>query len=116
MRTYLISFFFLLTTLLSCKSNIINITVYNKTDYKVAPLIVYVQGKEYYIQSIKPRDKTILKIKIAELSLSKHDFRIETNHKNKDSITVAGFYYSDLSGNPNMNYTIELQDSKTLIN
>ncbi len=76
---------------------------------------MYVQGKEYKIESIKPSDKSELIIKLTELSLNNHDFRIETKHRNNDSIIVTGFYYSDLSGNPNASYQIEVHDSKTLI-
>ena len=44
-----------------------------------------------------------------------HDFKIESVFKLKVGKLNKGFYYSDLSGAPNLKYTIEVYDSLTII-
>lgn len=76
---------------------------------------VFVQNREYRIHEIKESGYSIIVINKNEIALNAHDFRIESTAKFRDGKQSNGFYYSDLSGIPNSEYTIDVYDSISVI-
>ena len=64
---------------------------------------------------LEANQRSSIKVKLSSIDLNAHDFKIESVFMLKEGKLNKGFYYSDLSGTPNLKYTIEVFDSLTLI-
>ena len=115
MRTALILVILLSVVLVSCNNQDIDIIIDNKRNEKTDTLLVYVQGKRFIIDYLEASQRSSIKVKLSSIPLNAHDFKIESAFIPKKGKLNKGFYYSDLSGTPNSNYTIEVYDSITVI-
>ena len=93
----------------------IDIIIDNKRNEKTDSLLVYVQGKRFIVDHLEASQRISIKVKLSSIALNSHDFNIESVFMPKKGKLNKGFYYSDLSGTPNSNYTIEVYDSITVI-
>lgn len=104
-----------MSKLTSCGNPEIKVTIKNKTNESINQLIVYVQGNKYKVDKIEANKYSTISIKKNNITSNAHDFRIESTVILKDGKVNRGFYYSDLSGIPNLKYTIEVYDSNSVI-
>jgi len=115
MRTALILVILLSVVLVSCNNQDFDIIIENKRNQKTDSLLVYVQGKRFIVNELEATQRSSIKVKLSSIALNAHDFKIESVFMLKKGKLNKGFYYSDLSGTPNSNYTIEVYDSITVI-
>jgi hypothetical protein len=115
MRTSLIILIILSIVLISCSNQNFDIIIDNKRNETTDSLLVYVQGKRFIVDHLEATQRSSIKVKLSSISLNAHDFKIESVFMPKNGKLNKGFYYSDLSGTPNSNYTIEVYDSITVI-
>lgn len=115
MRTSLIILIILSIVLISCSNQNFDIIIDNKRNETTDSLLVYVQGKRFIVDHLEATQRSSIKVKLSSISLNVHDFKIESVFMPKKGKLNKGFYYSDLSGMPNSNYTIEVYDSITVI-
>ena len=115
MRTPLILVILLSVVLKSCGNQDFYITIENKRNETIDSLLVYIQGKKFIVDHLEVNQRSSIKVKLSSIALNAHDFKIESVFKQKEGKLNMGFYYSDLSGTPNLKYTIEVFDSLTLI-
>lgn len=115
MRTSLIILIILSIVLISCSNQNFDIIIDNKRNETTDSLLVYVQGKRFIVDHLEAYQRSSIKVKLSSISLNVHDFKIESVFMPKKGKLNKGFYYSDLSGMPNSNYTIEVYDSITVI-
>ena len=101
--------------LISCTNQEIKIIIENKSNESISELVVYVQGTQFKVDKIEVNKNKIISISKNSIALNTHDFRIESTLKLRDGKINSGFYFSDLSGNPNSKYIIEVHDSHTII-
>ena len=100
---------------ISCSNQDIDIIIDNKRNEKTDSLLVYVQGKRFILDHLEASQLITIKVKLSSIALNSHDFNIESVFMSNKGKLNKGFYYSDLSGTPNSNYTIEVYDSITVI-
>ena len=100
---------------ISCSNQDIDIIIDNKRNEKTDSLLVYVQGKRLIVDHLEASQRISIKVKLSSIALNSHDFNIESVFMPNKGKLNKGFYYSDLSGTPNSNYTIEVYDSITVI-
>ncbi len=100
---------------ISCSNQDIDIIIDNKRNEKTDSLLVYVQGKRFIVDYLEAFQRISIKVKLSSIPLNAHDFKIESVFMPNKGKLNKGFYYSDLSGTPNSNYTIEVYDSITVI-
>lgn len=115
MRTALILVILLSVVLKSCGNQDFDIIIENKRNETIDSLLVYVQGKKFIVDHLEVNQRSSIKVKFSSIALNGHDFKIESIFKPKVGKLNKGFYYSDLSGTPNLKYTIEVYDSLTVI-
>lgn len=115
MKNWLILTYILTTTFVSCSNKEIKINIINKSKNPIKEMNVFVQGRQYKIDEIKESGHSTISIKKDEITLNTHDFRIESTLTFRDGKKNSGFYYSDISGMPNSEYTIEVYDSTSVI-
>jgi hypothetical protein len=115
MRTPLIILILLSFVIISCNIQDFDIVIKNKRNQPIDSLLVYFQGKRFIIDHLEATQRSSIKVKLSSISLNAHDFKIESVFMPKKGKLNKGFYYSDLSGTPNSNYTIEVYDSITVI-
>ena len=115
MRTALILVILLSVVLVSCNNQDFDIIIENKRNQITDSLLVYVQGRRFIVDQLEANQRSSIKVKLSTISLNTHDFKIESVFMPKKGKLNKGFYYSDLSGTPNSNYTIEVYDSITVI-
>ena len=100
---------------ISCSNQNFDIIIDNKRNETTDSLLVYVQGKRFIVDQLEANQRSSIKVKLSTISLNTHDFKIESVFIPEEGKLNKGFYYSDLSGTPNSNYTIEVYDSITVI-
>ena len=100
---------------ISCSNQNFDIIIDNKRNETTDSLLVYVQGKRFIVDHLEVNQRSSIKVKFSSIALNGHDFKIESIFKPKVGKLNKGFYYSDLSGAPNLKYTIEVYDSLTVI-
>ena len=115
MRTPLFILILFSVVQISCSIQDIDIIIDNKRNGKTYSLLVYVQGKRFIVDHLEASQRSSIKVKLSSIALNAHDFKIESAFMPKKGKLNKGFYYSDLSGTPNSNYTIEVYDSITVI-
>ena len=115
MRNALILVILLSVVLVSCNNQDFDIIIENKRNQITDSLLVYVQGRRFIVDQLEANQRSSIKVKLSTISLNTHDFKIESVFMPKKGKLNKGFYYSDLSGTPNSNYTIEVYDSITVI-
>ncbi len=115
MRNALILVILLSVVLVSCNNQDFDIIIENKRNQITDSLLVYVQGRRFIVDQLEANQRYSIKVKLSTISLNTHDFKIESVFMPKKGKLNKGFYYSDLSGTPNSNYTIEVYDSITVI-
>lgn len=115
MRTALILVILLSVVLVSCGNQDFDIIIENKRNQTIDSLLVYVQGKKFIVDQLEANQRSSIMVKFSSIDLNAHDFKIESVFMLKEGKLNKGFYYSDLSGTPNLKYTIEVFDSLTLI-
>lgn len=115
MRTSLILVILLSVVLVSCGNQDLDINIENKSNQKTDSFLVYIQGKKFIVDHLEANQRSSIKVKLSSIALNAHDFKIESVFKPKVGKLNKGFYYSDLSGTPNLKYTIEVYDSLTVI-
>ena len=115
MRTALILMILLSVFLMSCSNHDFDIIIENKRNETIDSLLVYVQGKKFIVDHLEANQRSSIKVKFSSIDLNAHDFKIESVFKPKEGKLNKGFYYSDLSGTPNLKYTILVFDSLTVI-
>ena len=115
MRTPLFILILFSVVQISCSIQDIDIIIDNKRNGKTDSLLVYVQGKRFIVDHLEASQRSSIKVKLSSIALNAHDFKIESVFMPKKGKLNKGFYYSDLSGTPNSNYTIEVYDSITVI-
>ena len=101
--------------LVSCGNQDLDINIENKSNQKTDSFLVYIQGKKFIVDHLEANQRSSIKVKLSSIALNAHDFKIESVFKPKVGKLNKGFYYSDLSGTPNLKYTIEVYDSLTVI-
>jgi hypothetical protein len=115
MRNALILAILLSVVLVSCNNQDFDIIIENKRNQKTDSLLVYVQGRRFIVDKLEANQHSSIKVKLSTISLNTHDFKIESILTLNGGKINRGFYYSDLSGTPNLKYTIEVYDSITVI-
>ena len=115
MRTSLILVILLSVVLVSCGNQDFDIYIENKRNKTTDSLLVYIQGKKFILDHLEANQRSSIKVKLSSIALNGHDFKIESVFMPKEGKLNKGFYYSDLSGAPNLKYTIEVYDSLTII-
>ena len=100
---------------ISCSNQNFDIIIDNKRNETTDSLLVYVQGKRFIVDHLEASQRISIKVKLSSIALNVHDFKIESVFMSNKGKLNKGFYYSDLSGTPNSNYTIEVYDSITVI-
>jgi len=115
MRTALILVILLSVVLVSCNNQDFDIIIENKRNQITDSLLVYVQGRRFIVDQLEANQRSSIKVKLSTISLNTHDFKIESILTLNGGRINRGFYYSDLSGTPNLKYTIEVYDSITVI-
>lgn len=115
MRTPLILVILLSVVLKSCGNQDFYITIENKRNETIDSLLVYIQGKKFIVDQLEANQRSSIKVKFSSIALNGHDFKMESVFMPKEGKLNKGFYYSDLSGTPNLKYTIEVYDSLTII-
>jgi hypothetical protein len=115
MRTALILVILLSVVLVSCNNQDFDIIIENKRNQITDSLLVYVQGRRFIVDQLEANQRSSIKVKLSTISLNAHDFKIESVFIPEEGKLNNGFYYSDLSGSPNLKYTIEVYDSITVI-
>ena len=115
MRSSLILVILLSVVLVSCGNQDFDIYIENKRNKTTDSLIVYIEGKKFIVDHLEANQRSSIKVKLSSIDLNAHDFKIESVFMLKEGKLNKGFYYSDLSGTPNLKYTIEVFDSLTLI-
>jgi len=115
MRTALILVILLSVVLVSCGNQDLDIIIENKRTQKTDSFLVYIQGKKFIVDHLEANQRSSIKVKLSSIALNAHDFIIESVFMPKEGKLNKGFYYSDLSGTPNLKYTIEVFDSLTVI-
>ena len=115
MRNALILVILLSVVLVSCNNQDFDIIIENKRNQITDSLLVYVQGRRFIVDQLEANQRSSIKVKLSTISLNTHDFKIESVFMPKEGKLNKGFYYSDLSGSPNLKYTIEVYDSITVI-
>jgi len=115
MRNALILVILLSVVLVSCNNQDFDIIIENKRNQITDSLLVYVQGRRFIVDQLEATQRSSIKVKLSSIALNAHDFIIESVFMTKKGKLNKGFYYSDLLGTPNSNYTIEVYDSITVI-
>ncbi len=115
MRSALILVILLSVFLMSCGNQDFDIFIENKRNETIDSLLVLVQGKRFLVDHLEVNQRSCIKVKFSSIDLNAHDFKIESVFMPKEGKLNKGFYYSDLSGTPNLKYTIEVYDSHTVI-
>jgi len=115
MRNALILVILLSVVLVSCNNQDFDIIIENKRNQITDSLLVYVQGRRFIVDQLEANQRSSIKVKLSTISLNTHDFKIESILTLNGGRINRGFYYSDLSGTPNLKYTIEVYDSITVI-
>ncbi len=115
MRNALILVILLSVVLVSCNNQDFDIIIENKRNQITDSLLVYVQGRRFIVDQLEANQHSSFKVKLSAISLNTHDFKIESILTLNGGKINRGFYYSDLSGTPNLKYTIEVYDSITVI-
>lgn len=115
MRTSLVLVILLSVVLVSCGNQDFDIIIENKRNQKTDSFLVYIQGMKFIVDHLEANQRSSIKVKLSSIDLNAHDFKIESVFMLKEGKLNKGFYYSDLSGTPNLKYTIEVFDSLTLI-
>ncbi len=115
MRTSLVLVILLSVVLVSCGNQDFDIIIENKRNQKTDSFLVYIQGKKFIVDHLEANQRSSIKVKLSSIDLNAHDFKIESVFMLKEGKLNKGFYYSDLSGTPNLKYTIEVYDSLTVI-
>ncbi len=115
MRNALILAILLSVVLVSCNNQDFDIIIENKRNQITDSLLVYVQGRRFIVDQLEANQRSSIKVKLSTISLNTHDFKIESILTLNGGRINRGFYYSDLSGTPNLKYTIEVYDSITVI-
>jgi hypothetical protein len=115
MRSPLILVILLSVFLMSCSNQDFDIIIENMRNQKTDSFFVYIQGKKFIVDHLEANQRSSIKVKLSSIALNAHDFKIESVFKQKEGKLNKGFYYSDLSGIPNLKYTIEVYDSLTVI-
>jgi len=115
MRTPLFILILFSVVQISCSIQDIDIIIDNKRNETTDSLLVYVQGKRFIVDQLESNQRSSIEVKLSSIALNAHDFKIESVFIPKEGKLNKGFYYSDLSGIPNLKYTIEVYDSITVI-
>jgi hypothetical protein len=87
----------------------------NKSGFEVKECSVYIQGKVFAVNSMKPQERDTLRIKKASVPVAVKDFRMEVAFKNSHGSEMLGSYYTDLGGMPNKIYRVTLYSDKAVI-
>lgn len=115
MKSWLILTLILTKILVSCGNKEIKISIKNKSKDPINEMTVFVQSKQFKIDKTKGNGYSTINIKRNDITLNTHDFRIESTLTLRDGKKNRGFYFSDISGIPNSEYSIEVYDSISVI-